>query len=80
MTQGASVLGDVFYPTGPIKTGTVSDFEIGLFIATGHYVFDAAGEISSRSASARSPLTCAVKPVSICRRLGRRRVTASTGF
>jgi hypothetical protein len=46
VTRGASVLGDVFYPTGPIKTGTVSGFEIGLFIATGHYVFDAAGEIS----------------------------------
>jgi hypothetical protein len=79
VTQGASVLGDVFYPTGPIKTGTVSDFEIGLFIGTGHYVFDAAGEISSRSPSARSPPTCAVRPVSICRRLGRRRVTASKG-
>jgi hypothetical protein len=43
VTTGASVLGHVFFPVGPVKTGTVSDFEIGLFIGTGHYVLDAAG-------------------------------------
>ena len=43
VTPGASVLGHVFFPSGPIKTGTVSDFEIAFFIGTGHYVFDASG-------------------------------------